>query len=246
MPTPEQLSFFETKIRPVLATHCYECHAAGAKIVQGGLRLDSRDGLLKRGDTGPAIVLGKADQSLLIKALRYDGVEMPPKTKLPAAVVKDFEKWITMGAPDPRVTYEPKAIRMIDLEEGRKHWAFQPVANHALSPVKNSAWPVDPLDRFVLAQLEASGLKPVADADHYTWLRRVSLDLMGLSPTPAETEALVRDNSPGTCEAVVDRLLASRAFGEQMARHCWISCVMPTAMATALLVHAMISSIGLP
>ncbi len=219
--TEQQLTFFETKIRPVFVTHCYECHAADSKIVQGGLRLDSRQGLLKGGDTGAAIVPGKAEESLLIKALRHDGVEMPPKGKLSASVIKDFETWIAMGAPDPRVAKEPKTARTIDLEEGRKHWAFQPVISPAAPDVKDVTWPVDPLDRFVLARLEEKGQRPVVDADRYVWLRRVSLDLTGLPPTPAEIEALVRDNSPHACETVVDRLLKTRAFGERWARH-WL------------------------
>lgn len=220
-PTQEQLTFFETKVRPVLVTHCYECHASDSKIVQGGLRLDSRAGLLHGGDTGPALVPGKADESLLIKALRHDGIEMPPKGKLAASVIQDFEAWIAMGAPDPRVAKTPKVARTIDIEEGRKHWAFQPVADPPLPEVKDELWPVDPLDRFVLALLEARGLRPVGDADRYTWLRRVSLDLTGLPPTPAEIDAFVRDNSPHACETVVDRLLSARAFGERWARH-WL------------------------
>jgi hypothetical protein len=220
-PTQEQLTFFEKKVRPVLVTHCYECHAADSKIVQGGLRLDSRAGLLQGGDTGPAIVPGKADESLLIKALRHDGIEMPPKGKLAASVIQDFEAWIAMGAPDPRVAKAPNVVRTIDIEEGRQHWAFQPVSDPAIPAVKDEWWSVDSLDRFVLVRLEASGLRPVADADRYTWLRRVSLDLTGLPPTPAEIEAFVRDNSPHACETVVDRLLGSRAYGERWARH-WL------------------------
>jgi len=219
--TERQLEFFESKIRPVLVTHCYECHSAKSKIVQGGLRVDSRDRLIQGGDTGAAIVPGQADQSLLFKALRYDGVEMPPKGKLPDSVIKDFSAWIAMGAPDPRVADELPAARTIDLEAGRKHWAFQPVADPTLPPVNNAAWPLDPLDRFVLAKLEAAGVQPVADADRYTWLRRVSLDLTGLPPTPAEIEAFIPDDSPRACETVVDRLLKSRAFGERWARH-WL------------------------
>jgi hypothetical protein len=220
-PTQEQLNFFEAKIRPVLVTHCYECHSANAKIVQAGLRLDSREGVLKGGDTGAAIALGKPESSLLIKALRHNGIEMPPKGKLSASVIKDFETWIALGAPDSRVAKEPRSLRTIDLDEGRKHWAFQPVADQAAPAVKDESWPVDPLDRFVLARLEASDLRPVADADRYTWLRRVSLDLTGLPPTPAEIDAFVRDNSPHACETVVGRLLKSRAFGERWARH-WL------------------------
>ncbi|MDB5342257.1 MAG: Planctomycete cytochrome [Schlesneria sp.] len=219
--TDEQLNFFESKIRPVLVDHCYECHAAGAKIVQGGLRLDHRDGLLKGGDTGTAIVAHKADQSLLIKALKYDGVEMPPKGKLPASVIKDFETWIAMGAPDPREAAPGGPRPKVDLNEGRKFWAFQPVSDSPPPIVKDGAWPIESLDHFILAKLEASDLKPVGDADRYTWLRRVSLDLTGLPPTPNEIDAFIRDNSPRACEAVVDRLLASRAFGERWARH-WL------------------------
>ncbi len=217
----QQLNFFETKIRPVLVEHCYECHAAGAKIVQGGLRVDHRDGLLKGGDSGAAIVPKRAEQSLLLKALRHDDLKMPPKRKLPDSVIKDFETWIAMGAPDPRAAQEPKSMRTIDLVEGRKHWAFQPVVAAAVPDVTNATWPLDPLDRFVLARLDASGLKPVADADRYTWLRRVSLDLTGLPPSPAEIEAFMKDDSPRAFEVVVDRLLKSRAFGERWARH-WL------------------------
>jgi hypothetical protein len=220
-PTPEQLTFFESKIRPVLVTHCYECHAADAKIVQGGLLIDSREGLLKGGDSGEAIVPGKVDESLLIKALRHDGIKMPPKGKLADGVVQDFEAWIAMGAPDPRIGKEPLVARTIDIEAGRKHWAFQPVADPAAPVVKDESWSVDPLDRFVLARLEQQGLRPSTDADRYTWLRRVSLDLTGLPPSPAEIDAFVKDNSPHACEAVVDRLLGSRAYGERWARH-WL------------------------
>lgn len=217
----EQLNFFETKIRPVLVEHCYECHAAGAKIVQGGLQVDHRDGLLKGGDSGAAIVPKQAEKSLLLIALRHEDLKMPPKRKLPDSVIKDFETWIAMGAPDPRVAKEPNVARTIDIEEGRKHWAFHPVADPPLPEVKDELWPVDPLDRFVLARLEASGLHPVGDADRYTWLRRVSLDLTGLPPAPAEVDSFIRDHSPHACETVVDRLLSSRAFGERWARH-WL------------------------
>jgi hypothetical protein len=219
--TEQQLGFFESKIRPVLVEHCYECHAAGAKIVQGGLRVDHRDGLLNGGDSGAAILPKQAEKSLLLKALRHEDLKMPPKRKLPVSVIKDFETWIAMGAPDPRVAKEPKSLRTIDLVEGRKHWAFQPVAAAAIPDVTNATWPLDPLDRFVLARLDAKGLKPVAEADRYTWLRRVSLDLTGLPPSPTEIEAFVKDDSPRAFESVVDRLLKSRAFGERWARH-WL------------------------
>ena len=217
--TPDQMKFFETKIRPVLVEQCYECHAAGAKIVQGGLRVDHREGLLRGGDTGAALVPGDTENSLLLAALRYEDVEMPPKGKLPSAVIQDFEAWIAMGAPDPRRADELPVSRTIDLDEGRKHWAFQPVTDPQPPMVKDESWPIDAIDRFILARQESVGLQPVADADRYTWLRRVSLDLTGLPPTPDEIEAFVRDNSPRACETVVDRLLDSRGFGERWARH---------------------------
>jgi len=220
-PTQVQLDFFETKIRPVLVEHCYQCHAAEAKIIKGGLRLDSRDALLKGGDTGPSVVLGQAEKSLLLKALKYDGIEMPPKGKLAESVVKDFETWITMGLPDPRKSNTVPKSRTLDIQAGRKFWAFQPVADPAPPNVKNAAWPRDTIDRFVLAKLEAKGLNPVADADRYTWLRRVTFDLTGLPPTTKEIGDLIRDPSPQAREKVVDRLLASRAYGERWARH-WL------------------------
>ena len=152
-------------------------------------------------------------------ALRYDDVEMPPKGKLPEAVIKDFDDWIAMGAPDPRGADELLATRTIDLDEGRKHWAFQPVTDPPPPLVKDETWPIDPIDHFVIARQESAGIQPVDDADRYTWLRRVSLDLTGLPPTPEEVDSFVRDNSPHACETVVDRLLDSRGFGERWARH---------------------------
>ncbi len=146
---------------------------------------------------------------------------MPPKGKLSDAVLADFRTWIEMGAPDPRDATEPNVTRKIDIEEGRQHWAFQPVTDPTVPAVNDATWPIDPLDRFVLSRLEQAGLRPVSDADRYMWLRRVSLDLTGLPPTPAEIDAFVRDNSPQACETVVDRLLGSRAYGERWARH-WL------------------------
>lgn len=216
-----QQAFFETKIRPVLVEHCYECHAADSKIVQGGLRVDHREGLRKGGDSGAAVIPGNAAESLLVKALRYDDVEMPPKGKLSEAIIRDFEAWIAAGAFDPREGSGAKPERTIDIEEGRRHWAFQPVVDPAPPAVRDAAWPLDPLDRFLLAKLDAADLKPVEDADRATWLRRVSLDLTGLPPSPEEIERFLSDESPRAYEVVVDRLLGSRAFGERWARH-WL------------------------
>ncbi len=166
---PEEagVAFFEKKIRPVLVAHCYGCHSAQAKIPQGGLMLDSRDGLRKGGDRGPAIVPGEPDKSLLIKAVRYTGKpRMPEKGKLPAAVIADLEQWVRMGAPDPR---DAKTVVVtkpgIDLDKGRKFWAFLPPQPRTVPAVKDAAWPRTDLDRFVLAKLEAKGIKPVGDTE---------------------------------------------------------------------------------
>ncbi len=222
--TPEQLAFFEKKIRPVLIEHCYECHSPQSKILQGGLRIDHRAGLFKGGDSGPSIDLKDPTASSLIKALRYEDLEMPPKAKLSDSIIADFEKWIVMGAPDPRVAEELPPARTIDVEEGRKFWAFQPIASPEAPSVSDPSWPLDALDNFILAKQEAAGIRPVADADRYTWLRRVSLDLTGLPPTPREIDSFVRDNSPHACATAVDRLLKSRAYGERWARH-WLDLV---------------------
>ena len=148
------VDFFETKIRPVLVDHCYKCHSADSKIIKGGLRVDSRQALIKGGDSGSSIVLGDPTKSLLIKALKYDGLEMPPKGRLSDSVIKDFETWIKMGAPDPRKLIETPIVRILDIEAGRKHWAFQPILDPKPPLVKDAAWPLDPLDRFLLAKLE--------------------------------------------------------------------------------------------
>ena len=218
---PDQLAFFEKRIRPVLVEHCYPCHSSSAKIIQGGLRLDHRAGLAKGGDSGPAIVPGTPDESLILHALRYASLEMPPKGKLSEAIIADFATWIAMGAPDPRLANEPSTKSSVDRDEGKSIWAFQPVTDPSPPVVKDPAWPQDPIDYFVLAKLEKAELRPVADADRYTWLRRVSLDLTGLPPKPEEIDAFIRDNSPHACASVVDRLLDSRAYGERWARH-WL------------------------
>ncbi|MGO9464232.1 MAG: DUF1549 domain-containing protein [Isosphaeraceae bacterium] len=224
--TSEQLKFFETKIRPVLVTTCSKCHARSAEKVKGGLLVDSREGLREGGDTGPAVVPGKPDESLLITAIRYqdDSLQMPPKTKLPDAVIADFEKWVKMGAPDPRGGKTASATAApagADIEKGRQHWAFQPP--RAVSPprVTDTAWPRSDIDRFLLAALEAKGLKPVADAGRNALIRRVSFDLAGLPPSPEEVEAFVADTADDAFATVVDRLLASPRFGERWGRH-WL------------------------
>jgi hypothetical protein len=217
--------FFEKRIRPVLAEHCFKCHsaeAAKAKKLKGGLLLDTRDGLRKGGDNGPAIVPGKPAESPLIKALKYDGdTQMPPAGKLPDAVIADFEAWVKMGAPDPRSAAGPRKQVGLSLEEGRGFWAYKPVRNSTPPAVKAADWPAGDIDRFILAALEAKGLKPAADADRATLARRVYFDLVGLPPTPEQIDNFVGDTDPKAFEHLVDRLLASPQFGERWGRH-WL------------------------
>ncbi len=214
---------FEKKIRPLLAEHCLDCH--GSKKQKGGLRLDSRDGWAKGGESGPAIIPGKPDQSLLIKGVRHadKDFKMPPDTRLSQAQIDDLIQWVKLGAYDPR-TVAPSAVKLAygaSLEEGRKHWAFQPLRPSKLPAVKNAAWARNDVDRFILASLEAKGLKPSPEADRRTLIRRVTLDLIGLPPSPEEVETFVKDTSPQAWERVVDRLLASPHYGERWGRH-WL------------------------
>jgi hypothetical protein len=224
--TPDQLTFFEKNIRPVLVKECYSCHATTAEKIRGGLKLDTRDAARKGGDNGPAIVPGEPQKSLLLRAIKHqdDVKPMPPKKTLGDDVVADFEKWIAMGAPDPRDAPTKVAKVEIDIEKGRKFWSFQPVKQTTPPIVKNTAWPKSEIDRFLLADLEAKGLKPVADADPRMLIRRVSFDLIGLPPAPEEVEVFVKDyaaNPKAALETVVDKLLAAPQFGERWGRH-WL------------------------
>ncbi len=227
-PDAAGVEFFEKKIRPVLVEHCYSCHAQDAKKIRAGLVLDTRDGLLKGGESGPAVVPGHPGKSLLIQALRQErDLRMPPSGKLPEVVIADFVRWVEMGAPDPRkpsgtVTPRRTAFRITDAD--RKHWAFRPVADPAPPPVRDAAWCGSSIDRFVLARLEEKRLRPSPAADRYALLRRATFDLTGLPPTPAEITAFVEDNSPQAFAKVVDRLLASKEFGVRWARH-WLDGV---------------------
>ena len=221
------LAFFEAKIRPVLVKECYSCHSAEAAKLKGGLRLDSREVLLKGGDTGPAVVPGKPAESLLLKALREDDLAlMPPKGKLADGVIADFEKWVKMGAPDPRAQASggrDPPVPTIDIQKGRQFWSFRKPVVVAPPRVKDAGWCRSDFDRFLLAPLEAKGLRPAPDADRVTLLRRLTVDLHGLPPDPAAVDAFVND--PASDEAalakVVDRLLASSRFGERWGRH-WL------------------------
>jgi cytochrome c553 len=219
-PSDAGLAFFEQKIRPVLIQHCYACHSAEAKKARGGLQVDSRAALLQGGDSGPAIVPGKPLASLLLKALRHDGLAMPPKERLSAEIVADFEKWIAQGAPDPRDGRAASATAGIDLNKGKQFWAFQPPRPH-----QPPAVPADSaIDAFILAALKSKGLQPAPLADRAVLLRRLCLDLTGLPPSPAQLEAFLADQRPDAYERLVDSLLASPAFGECWGRH-WLDVV---------------------
>jgi cytochrome c553 len=221
-----QADFFEKSIRPVLADKCYKCHSADSAKVKGGLLLDTRQGIQAWGDTGPAVVPGKPSESLLVKALHWEDkdLRMPPEKeggKLPDELIANFEKWIAMGAPDPRDSNVKAVKKEMDLTKARQSWAFQKPQAAPAPAVKDKAWPRTDVDRFLLAAQEAKGLHPVADADRLTLLRRVYFDLVGLPPAPAKIEAFLRDQSPGALAKVVDELLATPQFGERWGRH-WL------------------------
>jgi Protein of unknown function (DUF1553)/Protein of unknown function (DUF1549)/Planctomycete cytochrome C len=228
-PSSEAFQFFEKKIRPVLESNCYGCHSAMSKKLQGGLRLDSREGMLKGGNSGqPSIKAGDPDSSILINAIRYNDskLQMPPAGQLPAEQIRDFETWVKLGAPDPRweTASTPPLSPANNLGEARKFWSFQPIASPAVPKVKDNKWPRSNIDRFILAKLESKALKPVSDADKRTLIRRATFDLTGLPPTPDEIDAFLRDTSPKAFEKVIDRLLASPHYGERWGRH-WLDIV---------------------
>ncbi|MCB9939174.1 MAG: DUF1553 domain-containing protein [Planctomycetaceae bacterium] len=218
----KKLEFFETRIRPVLVEHCYECHSVGAKEVKGNLVVDTAAGLIKGGDSGTSLVPGKPDESLLLEAMRYESVEMPPAGRLPESVIADFAKWIEMGAPDPRGGDAGAVTRStIDIEAGRNFWAFQPPQAHTPPPVKVASWPRSEIDAFVLAGLERARLSPSIDADRETLVRRLYYDLLGLPPTPQQVSDFVNDDPANAIETLVDRLLESPQFGVHWGRH-WL------------------------
>lgn len=224
-PDAQTIEFFEAKIRPVLVQHCYSCHSAEAernKKLRGGLRLDTREGLRKGGDTGPAVVPGKPGEGTLLPALRHTGnVRMPPKEKLPDAVAADFEAWITRGAPDPRDGKAVAASAVRDIDKARNFWAFRLPTLHPRPEVRNVAWPEKELDWFILAAQEQRGLRAVRPATRQEWIRRATFDLIGLPPTPQEIDAFEQDKKPDAFARVVDRLLASPHYGERWGRY-WL------------------------
>jgi hypothetical protein len=221
-PSSAGLEFFEKNIRPILAQHCYECHGGGE--VKGGLRLNSSAGWLEGGDSGPAVIAGKPDESLLVQAVRYgDLVEMPPSGKLPAGKIRLIEQWVAMGAPAPADSVPIPKDLLIDIEAGRQFWAYQPIRNSPPPEIENGQ-SASAIDRFVLARLAAARVSPQPEADRTVLIRRLHFDLIGLPPTPDEIEQFVNDPAPTAYEALVDRLLAMPQYGERWGRH-WLDVV---------------------
>jgi cytochrome c553 len=224
----EDVRFFESKIRPVLVKHCYECHSSESGKARGGLKVDSRDSLQRGGDSGPAVVAKSLGESELYQALLYhdDGLQMPPKGKLPQSTIDDFRRWILMGAPDPRVTtINPNVASAIDIEAGRQFWAYQSLSPTP-PPATTSEWPTTVIDRFVAAKLQEQGLTPVDDASPEVLVRRLYFTLTGLPPSPEDLQTwtsrlrvLPFAERKATLAQLVDELLASDRYGERWGRH---------------------------
>jgi hypothetical protein len=211
-----KLEFFESRIRPALIEHCYECHGPDAKIAQANLRLDSRESWQKGGDSGPAIVPGDPDASLLVQSLHYDTLQMPPQGKLSDALIADFARWIAEGAVDPRTPAESAPSPRVDPSAAEAHWAFQPLG----SPDSTTR----SIDDWIQRGLETQGLHREPEADPLVLLRRASLDVTGLPPTPEEVDIFLNDPPSDRYERLIDRLLASPQYGVRWGRH-WLDTV---------------------
>ncbi len=209
--------FFTEKIQPILEQHCYKCHSAKAEKIKGGLLLDSHEGLMKGGDTGPTLSPGDPDNSRMVIAVRHSDpdLRMPPKEKLPDDQIALIEQWVKLGAPDPRQPQNTGGA------SARGLWSTRPIQRAEPPAVKNQAWVRDPVDAFILAELEKRQLPPAPFADKRTLIRRVTFDLTGLPPSPEEVEEFVRDASDKAFERVASRLLESPHFGERWGRH-WL------------------------
>lgn len=224
-PSSEEIQFFESKIRPLLAENCYRCHSASEKI-RGGLVLDSRAGLRQGGDSGDALVPGDLEASLLWQAVNWEDedYQMPPKEKLSEAAIADIREWILMGAPDPRGTQDLAVTREIDLEAAREHWSFQVPTKKALPEIQKRDWPAADVDHFILSKLEARELVPAPEAQPAELLRRLSFDLVGLPVSPEEVDAFIvawRENPEKAYTEKVESLLERPQFGERWGRH-WL------------------------
>ena len=228
-PTAKDLEFFETQVRPLLAERCWSCHGA-VKAPKGGLRLDSREGVLQGGESGLAVVAGKPDESPLIKAVRYvDEPKMPPKEKLNDRQIEILSRWVALGLPWPDAKSESPVPAKEQAgpkysEDQRRFWSFQPVKPVSDRDAASSGTSGSPIDHFILKALTERGLKPAPPTDKRTLIRRATFDLIGLPPTPEEVSAFLADDSPDAFAKVVDRLLASPRYGERWGRH-WLDLV---------------------
>jgi cytochrome c553 len=224
--SPDDLQFFETKIRPLLINNCYKCHSRDADKIKGGFLLDTREGMLEGGDDGPSIVPGHPEESHLMEGVRYgdENFQMPADKKLPDDQIALLEEWIRRGAPDPRSRTVKGSVAATYGGVGKQHWSFLPVAKQAVPAVQDKTWGRSPVDNFVLARLEQDGLHPNPSADKRTLIRRVTFDLIGLPPTEPEIQRFLADDSPDAFAKVVDRLLASPHYGERWARY-WLDVV---------------------
>ncbi|HWF19910.1 MAG TPA: PSD1 and planctomycete cytochrome C domain-containing protein [Verrucomicrobiae bacterium] len=219
-PSASDVQFFENKVRPILVDNCYKCHSHEAPKLKGGLSIEFRESLLKGGDTGPAIVPGDPEKSLLIKAIRYGDpdLQMPPKDKkLSDDQIQTLTTWVKMGAPYPANAALAKNAGASE----RDHWAFKPIRKYSIPEVKETNWVSTPIDNFIVATLEENGMKPSPMADKRTLIRRATFDLIGLAPTLKETEDFLKDDSTNAFAKVVDRLLASPQYGERWGRY-WL------------------------
>ena len=222
--TAGQIEFFEKQIRPILVEHCRECH--GTDDPEAGLRLTSRQAILRGGDSGPAIVPGMLDEGELLLAVSYDadGYQMPPDGRLPQEKIDLLREWVSMGAPWPAEADVAATAEEFNLEARAERYSFQPLLQVRPPEVEHTAWPRTPIDRFLLEKLEEAGLAPAPTTDKRTWIRRAYFDTLGLPPTPGQVQAFLDDDSPLAFDRVVDRLLASPHFGERWGRH-WLDLV---------------------
>ncbi len=224
---PDNEKFFEEKVRPLLAEKCWSCHGDSPRP-KGGLRLTSRSAVLEGGDSGLAVVAGRPEESPLIHAIRYiEEPKMPPASQLKESEIDILKHWVTTGLPWPSSAENttPPASSTTTTHQGNSpHWAFQPIQTNPPPEVEYSAWIKSPVDRFILHKLEAQRYAPAPAADPRTLIRRATFDLTGLPPTPAEVEAFLADSSPNAFAKVIDRLLASNAYGQRWGRH-WLDLV---------------------
>jgi len=222
--TPEEIAFFEARVRPLLVKHCYECHSESAKSLKGGLKVDGAEALLKGGDSGTALVPHKPEESPLIEAVRYASadLQMPPAGKLKDEEVADLVKWVEQGATFPKTeTVATNRRKAMTIEEGKQFWAIRPFTHSEPSPLQQPNWPQRRIDGYILSALEAKNLKPSAQAERRTLIRRAYFDLVGLPPSPEEVEAFVADASADAYPKLIEQLLASPHYGERWGRY-WL------------------------